>query len=283
MATDEWSRTEVEVIVEDYLAMLSFQLASIAYNKTRHRETLATKLTGRSKGAIEFKHCNISAALMELGFFYIFGYKPRANYQRLLVDVLEERLFCNKELLALGVSEAERPIVVPDFDDILSSFQASPLSKKSSVLAMEKAPEYFRKPSQINYLEREARNRSLGDSGETFIIEFEKARLVHAGKEALAAKIEHTAKVIGDHAGFDILSFEVNGTERLIEVKTTKYGEATPFFATPNEIMISEQHSAQYSVYRLFNFAMKPSFYQLQGAISSTCRLTPSGFLASPR
>jgi hypothetical protein len=283
MSAEDWSPTEVEVIVRDYLTMLSFELAGIAYNKTRHRENLSKVLPARSNGAIEFKHANISAALIDLGFFYILGYKPRGNYQRSLLDVLELQLFGNKELLSLGASEADRPIVVPEFENILAAFQPAPKSQDSGLVAKESSPAYFTKSQQVNYLEREARNRSLGDSGELFVLEFEKARLISAGKEVLAAKIEHTAKVRGDYAGFDILSFEVSGAERLIEVKTTKYGKATPFFATSNEVLVSELNPTQYSIYRLFTFAAKPRFYQLQGAISSTCRITPSGYLASPR
>jgi Domain of unknown function (DUF3883) len=283
MSAEDWSPTEVEVIVRDYLTMLSFELAGIAYNKTRHRENLSKELPARSNGAIEFKHANISAALIDLGFFYILGYKPRGNYQRSLLDVLELQLFGNKELLSLGASEADRPIVVPEFENILAAFQPAPKSQDSGLVAKESSSAYFTKSQQVNYLEREARNRSLGDSGELFVLEFEKARLISAGKEVLAAKIEHTAKVRGDYAGFDILSFEVNGAERLIEVKTTKYGKATPFFATSNEVLVSELNPTQYSIYRLFTFAAKPRFYQLQGAISSTCRITPSGYLASPR
>ncbi len=282
MSAEDWSPTEVEVIVKDYLAMLSFELAGIAYNKTRHRENLSKVLSARSNGAIEFKHANISAALIDLGFFYIVGYKPRGNYQRLLLDVLELQLFGNKELLALGASEADRPIVIPEYENILAAFQPPPKSQDSGLVAKEASPAYFRKSQQVNYLEREARNRSLGDSGELFVLEFEKARLISAGKEILAATIEHTAKVKGDYAGFDILSFEINGAERLIEVKTTKYGKETPFFATSNEVLVSELNPTQYSVYRLFTFAAKPRFYQLQGAISRTCRITPSGYLASP-
>jgi hypothetical protein len=282
MAAEDWSRIEVELIVEDYLAMLSFELAGIAYNKTRHREILAKKLPNRSNGSIEFKHGNISAALIDSGFFYIQGYKPFGNYQQLLREVLEERLFGNRALLALGKSEADRPIVVPEIEDILASFQDPPEPREPTSVAREQSPEYFRKPQAINYLEREANNRSLGDCGELFVIEFEKARLIHEGKEALAAKIEHTAKVKGDYAGFDILSFEVTGAERLIEVKTTKYGKTTPFFATSNEVLVSEQNASQYCVYRLFTFAAKPRFYQLQGPISTTCHLSPSGYLARP-
>ena len=72
------------------------------------------------------------------------------------------------------------------------------------------------------------------------MINFERARLIRAGKERLAASIEHVARVRGDGDGFDVLSFEESGKERLIEVKTTKYGQDTPFFVSRNELAVSE-------------------------------------------
>lgn len=79
-----------------------------------------------------------------------------------------------------------------------------------------------------NYIEREARNRSLGYAGELFVLNFERARLIHLGEENLAARIEHISKIRGDHEGYDVLSFEKSGVERLIEVKTKQSTAETP-------------------------------------------------------
>ena len=67
----------------------------------------------------------------------------------------------------------------------------------------------------------ESANRSLGLSGEKFAVQFEKARLIHAGKGALADCVSHVSVHEGDGLGYDIRSFEVTGEDRLIEVKTT--------------------------------------------------------------
>ena len=57
--------------------MLSHQLHSTPYNKADHNRRLGHLLNNRSRGSIEFKHQNISAILIELGYPYIEGYKPR--------------------------------------------------------------------------------------------------------------------------------------------------------------------------------------------------------------
>lgn len=127
-----------------------------------------------------------------------------------------------------------------------------------------------------------ARNRSLGLAGELFVMNYERARLISLGKESLSARIEHTSKLRGDGEGYDILSFESSGAERLIEVKSTKYGAETPFFVSRNELAVSERHSVAYHVYRLYAFQKSPRLYTLSGAISRNCQLLPVSFLAAP-
>jgi hypothetical protein len=279
MSPTDWSRQEVEAIVDDYLSMLASELAGVPYNKSAHRRALRPRLNSRSEQSIEFKHGNISAVLIESGFPYLLGYKQRSNYQALLVEVVLERVSRSPQLHEIAAADADRPMVVPEVDDILKVLTERPKSKTEPLRVSEAAPPRF----TTNYLEREARNRSLGAAGELFVINFERARLISAGREALAGRIEHTAQVRGDHEGFDILSFDVSGEERLIEVKTTKYGVDTPFFVSRNEVVTSERRASRYQLYRLFAFRKDPGLYVLPGAISGSCVLSPSNFLARPQ
>ena len=120
----------------------------------------------------------------------------------------------------------------------------------------------------------------VGLAGEEFVINFERARLIHAGVEKLASKIEHVAKEKGDGAGFDVLSFEKSGDERLIEVKTTKYGVHTPFYISRNELEVSKSESVRYHLYRLFDFRERPQLFTLHGALSKTCTLDATNYVA---
>ena len=47
-------------------------------------------------------------------------------------------------------------------------------------------------------------------------------RLAHVYR--LAARVDRVSETRGDGLGYDVLSFETSGRERLIEVKTTNYG-----------------------------------------------------------
>jgi hypothetical protein len=276
-----WARLEVEAIVDDYLKMLAAELAGVRYNKAEHRRALLPKLSGRSEQSVEFKHANISAALIDLGFPYIAGYKPRANYQSLLADVLRSRLFANLNLLDIAGSDADRPTVTPEVDDILSILTAAP-SLEERVASTGRTTDVPGRQA-TNYIEREARNRSLGAAGEELVLAFERARLIRAGCESLAEKIEHTSVVKGDYEGYDILSFGEDGSERLVEVKTTKYGQRTPFFVTRNELTTSQKYSTRYHVYRRYTFSKEPSLYLLPGSIETTCHLWATTFSAAPK
>jgi hypothetical protein len=281
MSRGDWSRKEVEVIVDDYLLMLTFELAGTPYNKAAHRRALMPLLNGRSEPSIEFKHANISAALLDAGFPYIPGYKPRSNYQALLAEVLAERMSGAAQLHEVAAADADRPMVVPEVDDILAVLTAAPKGASGAEKLAETSWPAIRLTT--NYIEREARNRSLGAAGELFVLNYERARLMHGGKESLAGRIEHTSRVRGDYEGYDILSFDETGAERLIEVKTTKYGAETPFFVSRNEVATSESRAPVYHVYRLYGFRAAPKLYTLPGAISQSCRLSAASFLAQPR
>jgi hypothetical protein len=220
--------------------------------------------------------------LIELGIPYIAGYKPRSNYQRLLAEVVAERLAAQESLIRVVAEDADK-VVVPTFDDLLDALVEAPvgLTPKSKVAETFKPPYKGKLPRPaVNYLEREARNRALGEAGEEFVLHFEQARLSQAGREHLASQILHVAKSGGDGAGYDILSFETSGEERLIEVKTTKYGRETPFFVSRNELAVSEAKAERYHLYRVFELRTKARLFTLSGAFSSTCQMEPSTYQA---
>jgi hypothetical protein len=277
-----WSREEVEATVSDYFEMLALELRGEPYNKAEHNRNLQKFLNARTKAAVELKHQNISAVLIELGYPYIDGYKPRYNYQRLLYEVCEGRLLnatgLNQATAAAVEQVVEQPPVV---SDVLAMLVNPPRREEDKLKLNDSAPR-IRKPVRRNYLEIESRNQALGLAGEKLVLEYEHKRLWQAGRKDLANRIEHVADSKGDHLGFDILSFETNEREKLIEVKTTRFGSLTPFFASKNEVLISEIRENEYQLYRLFNFAREPKLFVLPGSLRNTCSLEPIQFSALP-
>jgi hypothetical protein len=277
---DNWSLDEVELIVSDYLAMLLRELAGQPYNKTAHRRQLQQRLNGRTEGSIEFKHANISAVMLELGYPYIRGYLPRSNFQKsTLVDVVHAHVARHRELDDVTLSAVERPAVAADQTDF--SRITSKVPQRAAVGTGESAPLYLRAPVKRDYFAREAQNRSLGQAGEIFALAFERWRLLQLGAGQLAEKVKHVAVDEGDGLGYDIRSYEPNGDERFIEVKTTAFGERTPFFVSANEARFARDHGQRFHLYRLFEFRTSPRLFELNGPIEQHCLLDAVTFRAS--
>jgi hypothetical protein len=267
----------VEAIVADYLEMLSQELAGTAYNKSAHRRALAEKLSGRSDGSIERKHQNISAVMIELGCPYIPGYKPLANYQTLLFEVVSDRLAFDKTLDRAVMGLAEQPAVQPVALEFGSLLEEPP----TLVVAEPKKPYQLpRTAFRRDYLAREARNRSLGEAGEALAVAYERFRLREAGRAKLSDRVEHVSQTRGDGLGYDILSFDLDGRERFIEVKTTAFGKETPFFISRSEVDFSVATADQFHLYRLFEFRRQPRLFTLSGPVGRSCMLDPATFVA---
>jgi hypothetical protein len=152
---------------------------------------------------------------------------------------------------------------------------------KRQIRSEEPRPAYVRSGVKRDYFEREARNRSLGTAGEQFIVQYEQWRLTQFGVGQLADRVEHVAATKGDGLGYDVLSFETDGRERFIEVKTTAHDAATPFFVSVNEVEFARERAEQFRLYRLYHFRTDPKFFELAGMIESHCHLDPATFRAS--
>lgn len=276
----DWSREEVSATVADYFQMLDLELRGQAYNKAEHNRQLAANLTGRSRQAIEFKHANISAILIELGFPYINGYKPRGNYQELLKEETVARLEHSYDLQAITRALVEGPAIVPGVVPTINDVFVPPPIRDGNARPRTSASPTSSRPRRVNFLEIEARNASLGAAGEAFVLEVEHQRLWESGARRLAEKIEHVSRTQGDGLGYDVLSFEKTGEERLIEVKTTNFGSMTPFFASAHEVSFSEERHETFHLYRVFDYKDTPRIFTLQGSIRESCVLDAVQFRA---
>ena len=282
-AGKDWSESEVRLAVADYFAMLEQELLGKQYSKTEHRKALAPRLAGRSDGAIEYKHQNMSAVLTGLGLPYVEGYKPRGNYQGLLAQAVEAFLDQSPGLLdrlagAPLVNPDKAPEVAPlDLDQVIED-------PPEAVAAPREAakPWLSRKGRRIDFAQRDALNRQMGRLGEEFVVRLEQHPLLAAGRDDLAGKVEWVARTVGDGLGFDVLSFDdADDSERLVEVKTTGLGKFFPFYVTRTEVRCSEDVGERYHLFRVFDFGRAPRAYVLAGPLRARCHLEPTLFRAT--
>lgn len=154
--------------------------------------------------------------------------------------------------------------------------------KKSKLKREGVTKDKFRQLKVYNNPETDKKLKDIGNKGEQYIIDYEIERLTQANKAELADKIKHIS-LVNDAAGYDILSFNEDGSERYIEVKTTKGPIGTDFFISPGEIKFSKVNK-EYYIYRVFEFLsekMTGKIYIKKGDVEINFNLTPLQFKAS--
>ncbi|MDB5281567.1 MAG: hypothetical protein JWO06_642 [Bacteroidota bacterium] len=262
-----WTRKEDELIIADYVQMLSAELKGSPYNKTKHRDSLLTHLKGRTPGAIEYKHRNISAVLIKYGKPYLQGYKPLPNYQLLLeeevLEILNKQKGIEKAFEHFALNEAIGKPGSIDFAKWEVTPPAPYHEKKTSVRTFS--------PVKRNYLEIEQKNRSIGKIGEQLVYDYEIWRLRKAELPRLANTVKWVSKEQGDGAGFDILSKNENGKDIFIEVKSTSLGKESPFFFSETENEFSEINSKSFFLYRVFDVRDEPKIFIKNGKLHDIC------------
>ncbi len=137
---------------------------------------------------------------------------------------------------------------------------------------------------EVDWAMRDKRNRELGAIGERLVLQHEEDRLKRAGRPDLAAQIVHVAEQ-DSAAGYDIRSFEADGTEIFIEVKTTSGPKTSAFFISANEVRTSIRHPEAFRIYRVFGVGKDPKrvgFYVVEGDVTRALELTPSVYRARP-
>ncbi|GMO38063.1 DUF3883 domain-containing protein [Bradyrhizobium sp. TM233] len=274
IAGTPWTETEISAVVDSYFRMLASEKAGIAYSKADNWRRLMTTVR-RSKGSIERKLQNISAVLDLLGAQWINGYKPLAHYQDALVPAVERNIRREPNFLYPASTDTQ-PLALND-DAI---FVAPP-----QLTDMEKTlpPAIRQLVGKFDPAERDARNRSLGKAGEKFVVEFERIRLRRAGREDLADNVRWVSDLDGDGYGYDVRSFEPDGQERLLEIKTTCGHERTPFWLTKREVDVAAERRDKYRVRRVFHFRNHAQMFEIAPPLEHALFMTPTTYSAKPR
>ena len=170
--------------------------------------------------------------------------QPAALYMRLLYDIFGYP----PEEASSGMAATK----VPMLDEAV---------KGARFITEMPAPQVEAKTStemhgKTDYEKQARRLKRIGDRGEAVVVAMEKVRLIDAGKPELATRIKCISQE-DDNAGYDILSFDEDATQRPIEVKaSTGKNLDRGFYLTHNEL---EKASAlpNYHLYIVFSAMSK--------------------------
>ncbi|EQB9038283.1 DUF3883 domain-containing protein [Vibrio cholerae] len=122
-----------------------------------------------------------------------------------------------------------------------------------------------RKGRKIDYINRSEKLKKIGNRGELIVLKAERNYLKKNGKPDLEKLVEYIAEK-DDSAGYDIKSYNLDGTERLIEVKSTTQGVGSNnIYISANELDVANKNS-NYYFYLVYEADSKiPKIWRVKG------------------
>jgi hypothetical protein len=106
----------------------------------------------------------------------------------------------------------------------------------------------------------------IGLAGENWVVESEKQELSNRGHTDLAVNVKRIAET-NIAAGYDVLSFEDEKTEKFIEVNTTALSRLE-FYLSSNELDVAREFRQQYWIYFISEIFGNPNLVKIQNPVS---------------
>lgn len=254
--TGDWTEADLDLVVGDYFVMLAKVLAGQALNAASHQRALRF-VTGRPGGAIEFRQGNISAVLTLIGIPILKDFAPRWTLQDGLIDAVDRQLSIRPGLIAAAM----RPPVLFAAREPLHLLEGPPPEFDAEQL--QPSPRAEQLIAKFDPAGRDHANSLLAEAGRAAVLAFEQRRLREHGRADLADQVRPARPPV-DPAGCDLLSFKPTGEERLIVVKTTTGGVATPMLLTDAEDALWTTRPDVFRLYRLYDLGRELRFYKLR-------------------
>jgi len=214
-------------------------------------------------------------------FNLMVGYKPNFIVQGFThltdvrIDAIQKQFGSVENLLDQFSNEASEEIPLSNeavYVNISEDIQPEIISKvsvKPRRIQEISKPKTNKKPFKTDYLERSRTNAVTGSKGEELVLMEEIKRLEDTGHKDLALKVKRVS-VDDDTLGYDVLSFDQDGSERYIEVKTSaKKSTNIRFFMSQNEHDASRTLNNYYIYYVDGINDIKPRITQIKDPLKN--------------
>lgn len=159
--------------------------------------------------------------------------------------------------------------MIPSSDIIISD---------DSITAYQKSKREFT-ISEKRFRAIQKTREQIGLAGENWVVDYEKNNLSSGGYGKLAERVERISQE-NVSAGYDVLSFEISGGEKYIEVKTTALSKLE-FFLSSNELDIAKEFKNRYWIYFLSEIYGTPKLVKINNPsveVGRSLSLTPTNF-----
>lgn len=182
-----------------------------------------------------------------------------------------------RETLGLPGEKTSQNALVPSGTHSPQASTEQP--KTTSVEPPEKA--YHVNGTHIDWAQLRARCSEIGMNGELLVIEIEKTYLQDQGRHDLADRVKHVSKDCGDGAGYDILSFFLDGSPKYIEVKSTTKEDLLAFYLSRRELSFLKENRDTAFVYMVSTRDEQSTLTVLSSHdLDERCKLMPATFQA---
>lgn len=176
-------------------------------------------------------------SVFEFGVFLYTYYTPPSNHE------------------ARGEQNVNKEVLLPAVDKVNIQGKTSILD----IVDEQNAAKAKKEDYKPNYLLTAQRNKRIGDRGEEIVVEYEKQKLRSVGKQDLAEKIDRVS-IRTDSVGYDIVSFNADGSEKFIEVKSSLGPVSDPdFHLSDNQLRVAKEKGTNYWLYFVFDTESKTS------------------------
>lgn len=191
-------------------------------------------------------------------------YSSNPNYQKIF-DTLQKKSTQEQSDIVEQIVGSNQLPKLEDVNPQLVDITISPsLSLKSTTRVKSVIA------NKIDYAERDATNKIVGNFAEQVVIKYEKENLLTLGKRKLASQVTQVS-LESDSYGYDVLSYDKSGREKHIEVKAVKGkpNSSFRFFISQNEISVA-QTDKNYHLYIVFDYlSTSPFIYKMENPFVS--------------
>jgi hypothetical protein len=129
-------------------------------------------------------------------------------------------------------------------------------------------------PKKVDHQKKAERDSHVGRLGEEFAIRYERWRLREHPE--LLKKLRHVSET-DDTLGYDIESYELDGSPRFVEVKATLGPLESRFFLSANEVAVAQTKGQSYVVLRVGNLEAAPICCEVRHPFQELV-LTPASY-----
>ena len=156
------------------------------------------------------------------------------------------------EVLDNPITEAAEEV---SFDIMMPTNVSKRNSSRESVIKTK---------GDIDYSEQQKISQKIGDRGEELVLINELKKVSKWGLSEELASLVRRVSLESDDYGYDILSYDKNGNELYLEVKTTKQNKNDfSFILTQNELRHAKMLGSAYCIVIVFDILNKPRIWYM--------------------